>query len=144
MACQTELSRSAAGGVLSQDRNTASDAFRGATGVSFRMRKRRETGKDSARKGQRGRAARLHQSFPCFPSHGCSREPLRPPHLSPKADHGAAASSFLYFERDPHGPGGHSQVGTGTAHGARKSNQCDTMSNRVRWTVSHLWGCPGR
>jgi hypothetical protein len=34
-----------------------------ATGVSLKMMKRRETGKDSASRGQRRRAARLHQSF---------------------------------------------------------------------------------
>jgi hypothetical protein len=50
-----------------------------ATGVSFKMRKRRETGKDAARRWLRRRAARLHQSSPCFTLHGYSREPLRPP-----------------------------------------------------------------
>jgi hypothetical protein len=74
-------------------------------GVSFKMRKRRVTGNDSARRGQRRRAARLHQSFPCITLHGYSREALRPPHPSPKAEHRAATSSFLYFERDPHTPG---------------------------------------
>jgi hypothetical protein len=34
-----------------------------ATGVSLKMMKRRETGKDFASRGQRRRAARLHQSF---------------------------------------------------------------------------------
>jgi hypothetical protein len=48
----------------------------GAMGVSFKMRKRRETGKDSATRGQRKRAARVHQSFPCFALHGYSREAL--------------------------------------------------------------------
>ncbi len=80
-------------------------------GVSFKMRKRRETGKNSARRGQRRRAARLHQSFPFFVLHGYSRKALRPPvpppvgpHPSPKAGHRAGTSSFLYFERDPHAP----------------------------------------
>jgi hypothetical protein len=75
-----------------------------AVGVSFKMRKRRETGKGSASRGQRRRAARLLQSLPCFALHGYSREPLRPPHPSPKVDPRAADSSFLYFERDLHGP----------------------------------------
>jgi hypothetical protein len=87
-------------------------AFQGATGVSFKMRKRRKIGIDPARRGQRRRAARLHQSFPCFALHGYIREALRPPHPPPKADHRAATSSFLYFERDPHGPDIHSRVGT--------------------------------
>jgi hypothetical protein len=76
-------------------------------GVSFKMRKRRETGKNSANGGQRRRAARLHQSLPCFALRGYSREPLRPPRPIPKADRWAATSSFLYFERDPHGPDNH-------------------------------------
>jgi hypothetical protein len=101
------------GEVVSQSRNIAAGTFRGDMGVSFKMRKRRETGKDSASRGQRRRAARLHQSFPSFALHGCSREPLRPPHPSPKADHRAVTSSFLYFERDPHVPDVHSRVGTG-------------------------------
>jgi hypothetical protein len=111
--------------VVSQSRNIVSAAFPGATGVSFKMRKRRETGKDSASGGQRRRAARLDQSFPCFALHGYSREALRPPvpppvgpHPSSKAEHRAATSSFLYFERDPRGPDIHSWVGIGTAHGA--------------------------
>jgi hypothetical protein len=82
----------------------------GATGISFKMRKRRETEKNSANGGQRRRAARLHQSLSYFAMHGYSREALRPPHPSPKADHRAAISSFLYFERDPHGPDVHPQA----------------------------------
>jgi hypothetical protein len=131
----------------------------GAMGVSFKMRKRSDTGKDSARRGQRRRAARLHLSFPCFTLHGYSQEALRPPHPSPKADHRAATSSFLYFERDPHGP-----AGTGMAQGAgrsllRRSNfgyegrtvQGKTINairgstvHRVAWTVYRLWGCLSR
>jgi hypothetical protein len=76
----------------------------GAKGVSFKIEKQRETGKYSATRGQRRRAAQQHQSFPCIALHGCFREALRPPHPSPKADHRAAISSFLYFERDPPGP----------------------------------------
>jgi hypothetical protein len=76
----------------------------GGVGVSFKMRKRRETGKGSAGGGQRRRAAWLHQSFPCFALHGYSREALPPPQPSPKADRRASTSSFLYFERDPHAP----------------------------------------
>jgi hypothetical protein len=103
---------------VSQSRNIATGDLRGAMGVSFKMRKRRETGKDCASGGQRRRAAQLHQSFPCFTLHGCSREALRPPvlppvgpHPSPEADCGATTSSFLYFERDPHGPDIHSRGG---------------------------------
>jgi hypothetical protein len=73
-------------------------------GVSFKMRKRRETGKDSVSGRQRRRAARQHQSFPCLALCGYSREALRPPQQWPKVDHRAAISSFLYFERDPHDP----------------------------------------
>jgi hypothetical protein len=51
----------------------------GATGVSFKMRKRRETGKDSPRRGQRRGAAGFRQSFPCTDLDGYSREALRPP-----------------------------------------------------------------
>jgi hypothetical protein len=43
---------------------------------------------------------------------GYSREALRPPHPSRKADRRAAISSFLYFERDPHGPGVQRRAGT--------------------------------
>jgi hypothetical protein len=78
----------------------------GVMGVSFKMRKRRETGKDYAKRGQRRRAAWLHQSLLCFALHGSSRKPLRPPHPSPRAAHRAATSSFLYFETDPHDPSG--------------------------------------
>jgi hypothetical protein len=50
----------------------------GAVGVSFKMRKRRETGSDCAKRGQR-RRARPHQSFPCMDLDGYCREALRPP-----------------------------------------------------------------
>jgi hypothetical protein len=76
----------------------------GARGVSFKMRKRRETGKDGTKRWQRRRAAQRHQSSPCFALHGYSREPVRPPHLLLIADHRATISSFLYFERAPRGP----------------------------------------
>jgi hypothetical protein len=107
-------------------------------GVSLKMRKRRETGKDSASRGQRRRAARPRQTFPCFALHGYSREPLRPPHPSPKADHLAATSSFLYFERDPHGPDIHSRVGTGTTHGARHTVQGKAINVMLRSTVDRV------
>jgi hypothetical protein len=70
------------------------------------MRKRRETGNDCAKRGQRRRAARFHQSFPCTDLDGYFPEALRPPHPSPKAGHEAAFPSFLYFERDLRGPSG--------------------------------------
>jgi hypothetical protein len=76
----------------------------GAMGVSFKMRKRRETGNYYSIRRQRRRAARFQQSFPCMALDGYSPEALRPPHPSPKADNRAAISSFLYFERDTHGP----------------------------------------
>jgi hypothetical protein len=40
-------------GVFFQDRNIASASFQGVMGVSFKMRKRRETGKKPASRGQR-------------------------------------------------------------------------------------------
>jgi hypothetical protein len=50
----------------------------GAMGVSFKMRKRREIGKNHAKREQRRRAARLRQSYPYSALHGYSREALRP------------------------------------------------------------------
>ena len=46
----------------------------------------------------------LRLSFPGELLRGHSREPLRPPHPWPKAEHGAATSSFLFFKESPMAP----------------------------------------
>ncbi len=94
----------------------------GAARVSFKMRKRRETGNDYAKRGQRRRAARFHQSFPRMVLDGYSREALRPPQPAPKAGHQAAFPSFLYFERDPRGPSG---VPSPPVSSKKCGTQCD-------------------
>jgi hypothetical protein len=44
---------------------------------------------------------------------------LRPLHMSPKADHWATTSSFLYFERDPCSPDIYHRAGT-EEHASRR------------------------
>jgi hypothetical protein len=76
----------------------------GVAGVSFKMRKRRETGKDSAKREQRRRAARLHQSYPSSAFRGYSREALRQPHMSPEADHWQRSLRLSILKDTPTAP----------------------------------------
>jgi hypothetical protein len=92
---------------ISQSRNIAKRDFQGAMGVSFTMRKRRGTGKDSANRGQRSRAA---------------------------------SSSFLYFERDSHGPDIHNRMGTRRVHGAAHMLQGRTIKPMLCLTA-HFGRC---
>ena len=72
-------------------------------------RKRRVIGNGYADGGQQG-GRRASSIITMQVLRGHSREPLRPPHPWPKAEHRAVASSFFSFERDPHDLNPHDSI----------------------------------